>query len=110
MNIYAMFFIVTSLYRWDRIIDFLKLHYILTRRTDNTFWTDNQDPDTIPDSLKELMELWRYQHPWDHDFTNRREVFPAASYQYVLYGMGVRTESEPIRLMAEEIGVAQRDE
>lgn len=109
MDIIAKRFNGTFRYRWDRIIDFLKLHYILTRRTDNTFWTDNQDPDTIPDSLKELMELWRYQHPWDHDFTNRREVFPAASYQYVLYGMGFKTESEHIRLTEEEIAFAQRN-
>ncbi len=80
-------------YRWQRIIDFLKLHYCLTKREDSQFWLDNKDPDTIPDSLKELLELWRYQAPWDSDFIHRDEVFPSASYQYVLYGMGFETES-----------------
>lgn len=79
-------------YRWDRIIDFLKLHYILSKRTDNQFWIDNRDPDTIPDSLKELMALWKYRPPGDVDFSSNNEVFPAASYQYVLYGMGFRTQ------------------
>lgn len=92
MDIVAKRFNQTFLYRWDRIIDFLKLHYILTKRTDNAFWTDNCDPATIPDSLQELMELWRYHPPYDHDFSSNNEVFPAASYQYVLYGMGFESD------------------
>ena len=91
MDITAKRFNETFLYRWARIIDFLKLHYILSKRTDNAFWVDNRDPATIPESLQELMQLWRYQPPGDHDFTSNNEVFPAASYQYVLYGMGFET-------------------
>jgi tryptophan halogenase len=50
----------------------------------------------MPDRLKDLLQLWRYQSPWFHDeFDRVEEVFPAASYQYVLYGMGFRTEVEP---------------
>jgi len=88
MDIVAKRFNDTFRYRWDRIIDFLKLHYILSKRTDNAFWIDNRDPATIPESLQELMKLWQYRAPGDHDFTSNNEVFPAASYQYVLYGMG----------------------
>src|SRR5690606_11091240 len=108
MDIIAKRFNTTFLYHWDRIIDFLKLHYILSKRTDNKFWIDNRDPATIPDSLKELLELWRYQHPWDHDFTSRCEVFPAASYQYVLYGMGFKTRTEHITLAPAEVEFAQQ--
>lgn len=92
MDITAKRFNDTFLYRWARIIDFLKLHYILSKRTDNSFWIDNRDPSTIPESLQELMQLWRYHPPGDHDFTSNNEVFPAASYQYVLYGMGFETD------------------
>ncbi len=92
MDIVAKRFNDTFLYRWEKIIDFLKLHYILSQRTDNAFWTDNRDPRTIPESLQELMELWRYRSPADHDFTSNNEVFPAASYQYVLYGMGFKSD------------------
>ena len=92
MDITAKRFNETFQYRWQRIIDFLKLHYILSKRTDNPFWIDNRDPATIPHSLQELMELWRYQAPGDLDFTSNNEVFPAASYQYVLYGMGFETD------------------
>ena len=93
MNITAKRFNETFLYRWDRIIDFLKLHYILSKRSDNSFWSDNRNPDTIPESLQELMQLWRYRSPSNCDFTSNNEVFPAASYQYVLYGMGFKMDS-----------------
>lgn len=92
MDIVAKRFNETFTYRWQRIIDFLKLHYMLTKRNDSQFWIDNRDPDTIPESLKDLLKLWRYHSPYDHDFTSTNEVFPAASYQYVLYGMGFETD------------------
>ncbi len=94
MDITAKRFNETFLYRWGRIVDFLKLHYILSRRTDNQFWIDNRDPETIPESLQELMKLWKYRSPGDVDFASNYEVFPAASYQYVLYGMGFKTDRE----------------
>ena len=92
MDITAKRFNDTFVYRWDRIIDFLKLHYLLSKRSDSAFWRDNREPETVPDSLHELMSLWRYHSPGDCDFTSNNEVFPAASYQYVLYGMGFKTD------------------
>ncbi|WP_443751392.1 tryptophan halogenase family protein [Asticcacaulis solisilvae] len=104
MDIIAARFNETTHYRWGRIIDFLKLHYVLTKRTDTAFWRDNVDPDTIPDRLKNLLHLWKYQSPWYFDeFDRLEEVFPAASYQYVLYGMGFRTEVLPEDNAATEI-------
>lgn len=78
-------------YRWARIIDFLKLHYCISKRDDSQFWLDNRDPATIPESLQEMLEFWKYQAPSDADFVHKDEVFPSASYQYVLYGMGFET-------------------
>ena len=96
MDLVAKRFNEVTHYRWGRIIDFLKLHYVLTQRTDTAFWRDNVDPATVPDRLKELLTLWKYQSPWFFDeFDRLEEVFPAASYQYVLYGMGFRTEVIP---------------
>jgi tryptophan halogenase len=93
MDVVAKRFNATTEYRWGRIVDFLKLHYVLTQRTDSAFWRDNLSPESIPDRLQELLLLWKYQAPWFHDeFDRVEEVFPAASYQYVLYGMGFRTE------------------
>ena len=99
MDIIAARFNASTHYRWGRIIDFLKLHYVLTKRTDSAFWRDNQLAETIPDRLKDLLLLWSHQSPWFHDeFDRVEEVFPAASYQYVLYGMGFRTFVDPASL------------
>ena len=102
MDLIAARFNETTHYRWGRIIDFLKLHYVLTQRTDTAFWRDNLLPETIPDRLKDLLLLWSHQSPWFHDeFDRVEEVFPAASYQYVLYGMGFRTQVEASALAGE---------
>lgn len=79
------------LYRWDRIVEFLKLHYILTQRTDSDYWVDNSKTETVPDRLVELMQVWRYSPPSKRDFYEVDEVFGAASWQYILYGMGFKT-------------------
>lgn len=90
MELVAGRFNDTFTYRWGRVIDFLKLHYVLTRRADSDFWRDNVRVESVPDRLGELLALWRYRTPSRHDLNRVEEVFPAASYQYVLYGMGFR--------------------
>lgn len=74
-------------YRWDRIVEFLKLHYVLSRR-DEPYWQAHRQPATIPPRLAEQLVLWREQPPSAWDFPEVDEIFPAASHQYVLYGMG----------------------
>jgi tryptophan halogenase len=107
MDIVAKRFNETTLYRWEKIIDFLKLHYILSKRDDNAFWTDNRDPKSIPQSLQDLMKLWQYRSPADHDFTSNNEVFPAASYQYVLYGMGFKSDYSQTPYVLDDFEFAQ---
>ena len=49
--------------------------------------------------MQELLALWRHRPPSNRDFHEIEEIFPAASYQFVLYGMGFRPEAgEPRRL------------
>jgi flavin-dependent dehydrogenase len=74
-------------YRWERIVEFLKLHYVLSRRPE-PYWQAHRDPATIPSRLASLLALWRDQPPSNWDLPQIDEVFPAASQQYVLYGMG----------------------
>lgn len=71
---------------WSRIVDFLKLHYALSRR-EEPYWQAQRDEATISEELRELLTLWRDQPPSAYDFPLAEELFPAASYQYVLYGM-----------------------
>lgn len=99
MDVVAQRFNRRFRYRWERIVDFLKLHYVLSRRNDTRFWLENRDPETVPDRLQELLELWRFRPPSNRDFHEIEEIFPAASYQFVLYGMGFRPDpTEPRRL------------
>ena len=83
----ARIFNETFQHRWRRIVEFLKLHYTLSRRTE-PFWVDNRQGVPIPD-------YWRQHSPWHEDFSAREEVFSAASFQYVLYGMGFQPEPTP---------------
>jgi len=91
----ARIFNDTFRYRWERIVDFLKLHYVLSRRNDSRFWIENRARESIPDSLRDCLEYWRDHCPWHEDFAHREEVFSAASYQYILYGMGFKTYPAP---------------
>lgn len=78
-------------YRWQRILDFLKLHYMLTKRPE-PYWQAHLDPATIPQSLKDDLGLWKHRGPQIQDFQGALELFPAASYQYVIYGMGFKPD------------------
>ena len=91
MDLVAKRFNDKFLYRWDRIIEFLKLHYILSQRRDTQYWRDNCEASSIPEQLTDLLDLWRHQSPWHRDTNNVDEMFPSASFQYVLYGMDFET-------------------
>jgi hypothetical protein len=92
MELVARRFNDTFCYRWSRIIDFLKLHYVLGRRNDSDYWREHRGPESLPERLRELLQLWRHRAPYRGDLFRIEEVFPAASYQYVLYGMGFKPE------------------
>jgi flavin-dependent dehydrogenase len=91
MQMVAKRFNASMLMKWRGVIDFLKLHYVLSKR-DTPFWVKNRHPSSVPDTLKELLELWRFRSPSEYDFTDNMEAFSAASYQYILYGAGFRTD------------------
>ena len=91
MDVVARRFNETFRYRWERVIEFLKLHYVLSRREDSAYWIENREPASMPGRLRELLDLWRYRGPIRGDFPRIEEVFPTASWQYILCGMGWRT-------------------
>lgn len=96
-------------YAWDRVIDFIKLHYYLSDRDDSDFWTDNRNPLTAPDSLLKNLALWREQPPTEYDFFSRQEIFKLENYLYVLYGMRFPTDVEPIRYRYRDREAARRE-
>jgi hypothetical protein len=95
MDLVAARFNEAFTYRWERVIDFLKLHYVLSRRSDSPYWLEHRDAASIPGRLQDLLDLWRARPPSRRDFARIEEVFPSASWQYILYGMGFRTEAAP---------------
>lgn len=79
-------------YAWDRVIDFIKLHYLLSDRDDSLFWQVNRQPSGIPASLQTKLDRWRQQVPNRYDFASRFEIFNLDNYLYVLYGMDFNTD------------------
>jgi len=77
---------------WDKVIDFVKLHYFISQREDTDFWRDNRKTETASDRLLANLEAWRYQLPNDYDFSSRMEIFNLENYLYVLYGMNYPTD------------------
>jgi tryptophan halogenase len=78
--------------RFERIVDFVKLHYALTQRTDTEFWIDNTRSASIPESLQARLAAWRGRPPHRLDFVTDLEMYPPSSWQYVLYGMEYPTD------------------
>nr|WP_029249958.1 tryptophan halogenase family protein [Microbulbifer agarilyticus] len=73
--------------RWHRVVDFIKLHYYLSRRTDSDFWLDNTNENSLPDSLKQQLDFWKHYPPTRFDMPSALEPFVRESYEFILYGM-----------------------
>jgi tryptophan halogenase len=97
MTVVAKRFNEKMAYHWGRVIEFLKLHYVLSQRDDSDYWRACRDRASWPDSLRDKLLLWQQQAPWHDDAPRVDELFPSASYQYVLYGMGFRPPLQAIR-------------
>jgi hypothetical protein len=108
MDIVAKRYNRKFLRHWNQIIEFLKLHYVLSSRNDSAYWRDNQTATSIPDKLSEQLSLWRYRSPWHQDAEAVDDLFPIASYQYILYGMGFKTE--PQQTVSQQQGQRQAAE
>ncbi|THD08293.1 tryptophan halogenase family protein [Rhodanobacter lindaniclasticus] len=95
--------------RYERIIDFIKMHYCLSQRRDSAFWIDNSNPASIPQSLRDRLQLWRRRPPHRLDFVTDLEMFMPASWQYVLYGMEFKTDLEHARSAWPQMDEARRE-
>jgi len=108
MEVLAKQFNETFDHHWGRVIEFLKLHYVLTQRTDTEFWRDNVNRASVPDSLLERLDLWRFHPPSAPDFPFAREVFSWPSYQYILHGMHYPTRYSELPTTTAERSAAER--
>jgi tryptophan 7-halogenase len=103
--------------RYYEILDFINMHYCLTKRTDSLFWREVQKPERINARLAAKFDYWRNKPPTPQDYqdpafwggpTGIQDAdglsFPAVdtgelwnheSYECILYGMDfLRNESE----------------
>lgn len=58
-------------------------------------WNTGCEEASIPDSLQELLRRWKHRPPGSIDIDPNIDIFPESSWQYVLYGMGYRTDLTP---------------
>ncbi len=107
-------------YRYNRIIadrfleilDFINLHYCLTRRGDSAYWREIRQPERTHDRVRAKLDYWRRKAPSFPDFedasfpgqpsqplvdgglpgdhrspVDTAGVFGLSSYEAILYGM-----------------------
>ncbi len=73
--------------RYECAVEFIKLHFYLSKRRDTDFWRDNTNPKSAPDGLLEKLERWKHHTPTKYDLDSIHESFQYFNYQYILYGM-----------------------
>jgi flavin-dependent dehydrogenase len=101
--------------RWSRIRDFLQLHYRLSQRRDSAYWRTVTEEIALSDRLTDLLEEWKLRDPVLNDFGHHMELFPPASYLYVLLGMvpdyvrnSVQKKSDGLASLLVEVADAER--
>lgn len=82
---------------WAKVIDFIKLHYYLSKRNDSDFWIDNRREETVPSSLLDNIDKWKHRLPSRYDFTSTNSVFNLDNYLYVLFGMEFYSDISDIK-------------
>ncbi len=93
--------------RNEKTVNFLKLHYCVTKRKE-PFWAQNADNSTIPDELQELLKMWKYRPPSRYDVISDIDTFAYFNYQYILYGMNFETDIEAARATFPNVEAARQ--
>jgi len=70
---------------------------------------DNDDPASLPAGLRDKLAMWRCRPPQRMDFLTDLEMYPPASWQYVLYGMDF-PRAQPASPILERYAAAARQE
>lgn len=78
-------------YTWERVIDFVQLHYCISDRKDSDFWLDCTDNAPRSDVLRERLQRWSVVTPKSSDFFSTFDIFGVENHLYVLYGMNFDT-------------------
>ncbi len=91
-------------FEFEKIRDFLVLHYKATQRDDTAFWQDRQTM-AIPDSLAAKIDLFANE---GHIFREHEELFTEVGWLQVLVGQGIVPRSyHPLASNVEEDDLAE---
>ena len=91
-----------SRYEYERIRDFIILHYHVTQRNDSPFWNFCRTMD-IPETLARKIQVYKNT---TNVFKEQDELFHEGSWQQVMLGQGITpTDYHPVvdKLSAEEL-------
>jgi tryptophan halogenase len=78
-----------AVFDWERVRDFLILHYHATERTDSPFWNHCRTM-SVPDRLVEYMELFRHSGRF---YRENEELFTQTSWVQVMLGQRITPKS-----------------
>ena len=81
---------------WERIIDFVQMHYPISDRSDSDFWNANRTSQHVSDHLSSLLERWPVLPLKNSDLLYRFELFDISNYLHVLCGMAFDTRNAPL--------------
>jgi tryptophan halogenase len=105
LDTFQSYYNKTVAYTWERTVDFIKLHYCISDRTDSEFWVENQSNTHFSEELKERLNKFTLRPPHQSDFFSRFDLFDHKNFLYVLYGMQYKTKMQ--NLTTHEISSAQ---
>lgn len=93
-----------SRFEWERIRDFVILHYHLTSRSDTPLWQHCRTME-VPQTLKDKLDLYRSQ---GRIVREGNELFAEVGWLQVMHGQGLRAQSyHPLVDLIDESETAQ---
>jgi tryptophan halogenase len=94
-------------YTWERVMDFVQLHYCISDRRDSEFWRLNTVEPKLSEVLAERLAMWKFSAPKKSDFFSRFDLFDVENFLFVLYGMKYRTSEK--KMTSAELAVFARE-
>ena len=94
----------TVIDEYERVRDFIVLHYCTTQRDDSDYWRRCQSLE-LPADLAERIDLYRRT---GRIFQRRHEVFTELSWFFVMHGMGLVPQSYDPLVEASDWGEVQK--
>lgn len=79
--------------RYEESVDFINMHYVLSKRRDTPFWREATAGHRVTPGLKALFERWEQKPPSQLDFLDQRQLFSHINFEFILYGMEWRPKA-----------------